>query len=503
MCGFLSLGLVLMLFMMGGSRGAGGQVMAQTAPDSCEEPLEEAEDAYVNHQFERAIALTSRCVEQEQVAEEAAIDAYRLMSLSYFRQNALVDARSTINELLELDPSYEADPINDPPSYALFVSMVREGTTTENAEDSTWERRTRRVADVQPAEVSIRSPTLVIGSRPFGKNALNPEVASPESEERETVSVYGLRLTYRNQGIERVHGLNVTMWRPQTAPNFRGGVNGIALGIPIAGARHLNGIGVGIFGVEGSESLSGIGIGGVGLSAGRAHGLALGGLGVTVRERFFGLGLSGFVVGGSGSVQGVTVGGLGHAVGGSASGIQVGGIGIGAGENIQGGSVTGGGILSREGSVYGLQIGGLGVGAGTNIGGVTLGGLGVVSAEDLFGLSVAGGFLRAGDDLQGVHATSLVIMASQLQGISVASVIVGEGGTGLVAAPGYFHAGAEGRFTGLSVSAFNHIRGQQRGLAIGLFNYASSLRGVQLGLLNYAGNNPLLLRLLPGINLHF
>jgi hypothetical protein len=47
------------------------------------------------------------------------------------------------------------------------------------------------------------------------------------------------------------------------------------------------------------------------------------------------------------------------------------------------------------------------------------------------------------------------------------------------------------------------VRGRQRGLTIGLFNYATHLSGAQLGLLNYAGNNPRFLRLLPGLNLSF
>jgi hypothetical protein len=54
----------------------------------------------------------------------------------------------------------------------------------------------------------------------------------------------------------------------------------------------------------------------------------------------------------------------------------------------------------------------------------------------------------------------------------------------------------------VSVSLFNHVQGDQRGLTIGLFNVARSLHGVQLGALNWAGNNPLLLRLLPLINVN-
>jgi hypothetical protein len=73
---------------------------------------------------------------------------------------------------------------------------------------------------------------------------------------------------------------------------------------------------------------------------------------------------------------------------------------------------------------------------------------------------------------------------------------------GVVVAPAYFRIDDAGRLTGLSVSAYNHIKGEQRGLAIGIFNYARSLNGVQIGVLNYAGNNSRGRRLLPLVNLH-
>ena len=53
---------------------------------------------------------------------------------------------------------------------------------------------------------------------------------------------------------------------------------------------------------------------------------------------------------------------------------------------------------------------------------------------------------------------------------------------------------------GVSVSSFNHVKGTQRGLTVGVFNYARSLHGVQLGVLNYAKSNRAPFRLLPIIN---
>ena len=55
---------------------------------------------------------------------------------------------------------------------------------------------------------------------------------------------------------------------------------------------------------------------------------------------------------------------------------------------------------------------------------------------------------------------------------------------------------------GLSIAPLNRVRGEQRGITIGLLNSARILKGVQVGLLNHAANNPPALRWLPLINLH-
>lgn len=74
---------------------------------------------------------------------------------------------------------------------------------------------------------------------------------------------------------------------------------------------------------------------------------------------------------------------------------------------------------------------------------------------------------------------------------------------GAVVAPAYFRVGESGRLKGFSMSAFNHIKGRQDGLVIGLLNVAGDLNGIQIGLLNYARNNRRGLRLLPLVNAHF
>ena len=59
-----------------------------------------------------------------------------------------------------------------------------------------------------------------------------------------------------------------------------------------------------------------------------------------------------------------------------------------------------------------------------------------------------------------------------------------------------------GRFQGVAAAGFNYVKGEQRGLTIGVVNYARRLHGVQVGLINYARNNPPGLRVLPAINVN-
>jgi len=55
---------------------------------------------------------------------------------------------------------------------------------------------------------------------------------------------------------------------------------------------------------------------------------------------------------------------------------------------------------------------------------------------------------------------------------------------------------------GVAVSAYNRVRGLQRGLAIGIYNSAYELHGVQIGVLNRAKNNKAPFKILPLVNVH-
>ena len=299
--------------------------------------------------------------------------------------------------------------------------------------------------------------------------------------------VRGIRLNFRDRNMERVDGINATIWTPYD--DARGGeVHGIALGLPLTGAARISGLGVGIFGVGAEEDFSGIGLGGFGVGAGgNATGILVGGFGVGAGGDVRGLTIGGFGAGAGGTVTGITIGGFGAGAGGGVSGLQIGGFGVGSG-----------------GDVRGISIGGFGAGAGGDITGFTIGGFGAGAGGDITGITLAGIAAGSGGTMRGFTLAGAAAGAPRVRGVVVSSIAGGHDIHAGVLAPIYFRLesdedGELGVFRGLSLSAFNHMKGEQRGLTIGLINHAWELRGVQIGLLNCADSNPGL-KCLPLIN---
>jgi hypothetical protein len=59
--------------------------------------------------------------------------------------------------------------------------------------------------------------------------------------------VIGLRLNYRDRAMQRVDGVNATIWTPY-GEGGTGEVRGLALGVPATGAARVYGIATGILG---------------------------------------------------------------------------------------------------------------------------------------------------------------------------------------------------------------------------------------------------------------
>src|SRR5512146_975254 len=273
-------------------------------------------------------------------------------------------------------------------------------------------------ASAQVLDLTVNNTGLAIGDKP---------------------RVNGVRINFRDRRLEEVNGVNITIWNPYQPAT--GVVNGLALGIPVTGAKDINGIATGVFGAGADHSLRGIGIAPIGLgSGGEMHGIMLGGIGVGAGGALTGLAVGGIGVGSGGEVQGIAIGGIGVGGGSSFTGIGIGGVGVGSG-----------------GDATGLMIGGVGVGSGGTLRGLAIGGIG------------------AG--------------APNVQGVILSPIAAGGQHVHAIVIPGaYFKVERDGPFDGGSLSAFNHIKGAQHGLTIGLFNYARELHGAQIGVINVSDN---------------
>lgn len=313
----------------------------------------------------------------------------------------------------------------------------------------------------------------------------------------------GLRFNYRDKNVEKINGINVTIWQPKDEDDQTGTVNGISIGLPLAmGTENRNGLGVGIFGVGAKNNLSGINLGGLGIGAGGdVKGLNIGGLGIGSGGNLVGISVGGLGVGSGGDVKGINLGGLGVGAGGNLKGFSFGTLGVGAGEN-----------------VAGITIGGLGVGAGENLSGINIGGLGVGAGETVSGITFGGLGVGAGEELKGIAISLLATGSTKVTALVISPVAGSQNMRGLILAPAYMKVGytnknkndgvetredIEGTFKGVSVSAFNHIKGSQKGITFGVVNYTHKIKGVQFGLINIVKENPKGLRVLPVFNTRF
>ena len=312
----------------------------------------------------------------------------------------------------------------------------------------------------------------------------------------------GIRLNFRDgEELDRVRGINATIWAPYD--DIRGDIYGLALGLPLTGAHDITGIGLG-GGVAAHGDFHGIGVAALGLGAGQdlrgafvaglgagaggdLHGLGVAGLGLGVGGDMRAISVAGLGVGAGGDVRGLTVAGLGIGAGRDLEGIFIAGLGAGAGGDVRGILLSGGGV-GAGGDVTGLAVAGLGIGTGGDVSGIMMSGIGIGAGGDITGLAIAGVGLGSGGHLKGISLAGLVVGAPRITGLASALGVGGMDVRGVVVAPAYFRIEERGRLRGATISAYNDIRGEQHGLAIGLINIAEELHGLQIGLINIARN---------------
>ena len=103
--------------------GVAAPVLAQEPPaQNC---LVEAQNSYRNMHLSQTIEVLKQCRDRgwPGLVTTQRIDAFRLLSLSYFARHDTALARSAVVGLLEEDRRYRSDPLKDP---VFFQELVRE-----------------------------------------------------------------------------------------------------------------------------------------------------------------------------------------------------------------------------------------------------------------------------------------------------------------------------------------------------------------------------------------
>ena len=101
--------------------------MAQEAEDAdlCVDEFAAAEEAYFDGRFAEANDLLSECLNRDDLPDALLVEMARLSALAYINLGNLDQARRAVIRLLNVDPTYEPDEVQDPPSYISLVSTVQ------------------------------------------------------------------------------------------------------------------------------------------------------------------------------------------------------------------------------------------------------------------------------------------------------------------------------------------------------------------------------------------
>ncbi len=334
--------------------------------------------------------------------------------------------------------------------------------------------------------------------RPASHFAINLTVGGTGLSIGNSARVNGIRINWSDRDLERVNGLNLTIWKPYR--DLSGVVNGIAIGVVGPGASEINGLAFGLGGVVAERRMSGIALAGLGtVSNGDIRGIAVAGLGTVANRDLVGIGLAGLGTVANGSIRGFSFAGLGAVANHDISGIAIAGLGAVANHDIRGFALSGLGSVAN-GDVDGFLLSGVGSVANGSLRGVAIGGVAAVVNGDARWVMLSGVASVVNGDFRGLMFGGVaVVSGGSLKGVTLT---VGEARARAVS--GFSVAGylRTRDFTGLGLGVYNRVRGQQTGITIGLVNYARRLNGFQFGLINIAGNNRGIAKVLPIMNAH-
>ncbi len=179
---------------------------ANAQVQNCDDTLVEANTLYSTGSFDATIALIDQCLASADITESQRMKAYRLKGLSFIGKGLETDAKETIKSLLQLVPSYEADPVMDPPNFVNMISQLREELDEElapPANESTNEGPALETV-TQPAEAPLEEV-----QQPPVQEEINDSAAELEQPKPQNESPQASKRKKRGAGKWIIGGLGV------------------------------------------------------------------------------------------------------------------------------------------------------------------------------------------------------------------------------------------------------------------------------------------------------
>ncbi|KAA3656828.1 MAG: hypothetical protein DWQ10_14560, partial [Calditrichaeota bacterium] len=217
--------------------------------------------------------------------------------------------------------------------------------------------------------------------------------------------ITGVRINWSDDRVEKVTGLNMTMWRPTRNPNAE--FKGMYLGLVGTDAKSVQGISLTGVGIAAAHSISGVHITGLGLASDKR-----------ISGTNFALG----IISGDEAVTGINVGSLALlSKNGSMRWINIGGLACVANENLTGLNLGGLATVTGRGTMRGLNLSSMAVVGNGGVRGINLAGLALVSAGgEISGINLSGIATVAGTRLFGLNFGGVATVSN---GINAASAL--------------------------------------------------------------------------------
>jgi len=154
-------------------------IAAPVAPafgQGCASVLDDAKEQYTYGRFEEAIALLSSCVEDQNGDPTVRQEAYRVIGMAYVAMSMEMEAKITIQNLLDLVPGYEPDPENDRPGYVELVrELKRESDPNYVALGEEAEKGGGMFKWIAGGVVAVLAVVLLIGGDPLPEDPNLPD----------------------------------------------------------------------------------------------------------------------------------------------------------------------------------------------------------------------------------------------------------------------------------------------------------------------------------------